>query len=890
MAVKKTELYSSLWASCDELRGGMDSSQYKDYILTLLFMKYVSDKFKGQKYADITVFDKAHDPEKDPEKRTGCSFDDFVVLKNQRNIGEGMDKIISRLADVNDSLKGVIDIAHFNDEAKIGKGQEMVDKLTKLISIFQRPELNFSKNKAEGDDIIGDAYEYLMRNFASESGKSKGQFYTPAEVSRILAKVIGIDKCKDTNAVICDPACGSGSLLIRAIAEAPFEIAGYGQEKDGSTAGLAKMNAVLHDKASIIIKSGNTFSDPQFLKEDDDSELKRFDYVVANPPFSMKNWTAGVQEFGRFNGYGDRPPAKNGDYAWLLHILKTLKSTGKAAVILPHGVLFRGNAEETIRKSIVDKGWIKGIISLPPNLFYGTGIPACILVIDKEGAENRQGIFMINASRNYVKDGNKNRLREQDIYRIITTFNEQIEDDPKYARFVKWQEIKVKNKYNLNITRYIDASDPEDIQNIDGHLNGGIPQEDIDSLQDYWDAFPALRKDLFKKVRAGFYELKIGKDDIRQTIYSDGEFTAYGEQIDKAFSAWKKYAHPHLVSVDDSLDARYFIEDLASYLIKKYVDFTLVSKYDVYQVLLAYWNEVMNDDVLLIAHEDKGYALARETENIMGEYASGKKKGQEKVIGWEGRLIPKNLIVDYFFSEERDAIEAAEDVIAQTESELNDLIENSNEDSLLSEVVSDDGKIKKKELEEKIDTIRSEISTPTIEALQKMLKKWDTISKKKEYTAYIDKNPLCAEAWTEKGTISKSSILLAIKILQMREPVPEAYEDDFGDLETASELMSKSSEQTSLIKTLNAELDAKCREQYDRLTDDEIIELLVNRKWCNTIAEGINQLYLDVSHRLANRVVVLSERYEDTLPSLEEIVDGYEMKVKSHLERMGFKW
>lgn len=890
MAVKKTELYSSLWASCDELRGGMDSSQYKDYILTLLFMKYVSDKFKGQKYADITVFDKAHDPEKDPEKRTGCSFDDFVALKNQRNIGEGMDKIISRLADVNDSLKGVIDIAHFNDEAKIGKGQEMVDKLTKLISIFQRPELNFSKNKAEGDDIIGDAYEYLMRNFASESGKSKGQFYTPAEVSRILAKVIGIDKCKDTNAVICDPACGSGSLLIRAIAEAPFEIAGYGQEKDGSTAGLAKMNAVLHDKASIIIKSGNTFSDPQFLKEDDDSELKRFDYVVANPPFSMKNWTAGVQEFGRFNGYGDRPPAKNGDYAWLLHILKTLKSTGKAAVILPHGVLFRGNAEETIRKSIVDKGWIKGIISLPPNLFYGTGIPACILVIDKEGAENRQGIFMINASRNYVKDGNKNRLREQDIYRIITTFNEQIKDDPKYARFVKWQEIKVKNKYNLNITRYIDAFDPEDIQNIDGHLNGGIPQEDIDSLQDYWDAFPALRKDLFKKVRAGFYELKIGKDDIRQTIYSDGEFTAYGEQIDKAFSAWKKYAHPHLVSVDDSLDARYFIEDLASYLIKKYVDFTLVSKYDVYQVLLAYWNEVMNDDVLLIAHEDKGYALARETENIMGEYASGKKKGQEKVIGWEGRLIPKNLIVDYFFSEERDAIEAAEDVIAQTESELNDLIENSNEDSLLSEVVSDDGKIKKKELEEKIDTIRSEISTPTIEALQKMLKKWDTISKKKEYTAYIDKNPLCAEAWTEKGTISKSSILLAIKILQMREPVPEAYEDDFGDLETASELMSKSSEQTSLIKTLNAELDAKCREQYDRLTDDEIIELLVNRKWCNTIAEGINQLYLDVSHRLANRVVVLSERYEDTLPSLEEIVDGYEMKVKSHLERMGFKW
>ena len=387
MAVKKTELYSSLWASCDALRGGMDASQYKDYILTLLFMKYVTDKYKGQKYGDLTVFDKANDPNPDPEKRTGCSFDDFIALKNKKNIGEGIDKIIARLAEVNEGLKGVIDIAHFNDEAKIGKDKEMVDKLTKLIAIFQRPELDFSKNKAEGDDIIGDAYEYLMRNFASESGKSKGQFYTPAEVSRILAKIIGIDKCTDHDATVCDPACGSGSLLIRALAEAPFEISGYGQEKDGSTAGLAKMNAVLHNKATIRIMAGNTFSDPQFIKTDNPSELERFDYIVANPPFSLKNWSDGLKEFGRFYGYGDRPPEKNGDYAWLMHILKTLKSTGKAAVILPHGVLFRGNAEATIRQTIVDKGWVKGIISLPPNLFYGTGIPACILVIDKEGAE-----------------------------------------------------------------------------------------------------------------------------------------------------------------------------------------------------------------------------------------------------------------------------------------------------------------------------------------------------------------------------------------------------------------------------------------------------------------------------------------------------------------------
>ena len=466
MAVKKTQLYASLWASCDQLRGGMDSSEYKNYILTLLFMKYVTDKYKNKGiFEDVIVFDKAHDPETDPEKRTGCSFDDFVALKGTRNIGEGMDKIVARLAEENESLQGIIDIAHFNDEKKLGKDEEMIDKLTNLISIFQKPELDFSHNRAEDDDIIGDAYEYLMRKFATESGKSKGQFYTPAEVSRVLANVVGIRQCSSRDMTVCDPACGSGSLLIRAVEAAPFPIMGYGQEKESTTAGLAKMNAVLHRKAEIIIKSGNTFSNPQYVEN---NELQRFDYIVANPPFSMKNWTDGLgnKDFGRFKGYGATPPEKNGDYAWLMHILKTLKSTGKAAVILPHGVLFRGNAEGIIRETIVRRHWIKGIIGLPANLFYGTGIAACILVIDKEGAANRQGIFMIDASHGYVKDGDKNRLRERDVYKIVKTFNNQITDDPTYARFVSNDEIELKNGYNLNLTRYIDSSEPEDIQDI----------------------------------------------------------------------------------------------------------------------------------------------------------------------------------------------------------------------------------------------------------------------------------------------------------------------------------------------------------------------------------------------------------------------------------------
>ena len=569
MAVKKNQLYSSLWESCDALRGGMDASQYKDYVLTLLFMKYVTDKYKGKKFGDLKVFDKENDPEPDSKKRTGCSFDDFIDLKGKKNIGEGIDKIIARLAEVNDDLKGVIDIAKFNDESKMGKGKEMVDKLTKLISIFQRPELDFTKNKAKGDDIIGDAYEYLMRNFATESGKSKGQFYTPAEVSRILAKVIGIDKCLDHNATICDPACGSGSLLIRALDEAPFEISGYGQEKETMTAGLAKMNAVLHNKASITIKAGNTFSNPQFLKINDSSELETFDYIVANPPFSLKNWTDGLEEFGRFNGYGGRPPKKNGDYAWLMHILKTMKSSGNAAVILPHGVLFRGDAEETIRRNIIDKGYIKGVIGLPANLFYGTGIPACILVLDKEGADNRSGIFMINASKGFEKNGNKNRLREQDIYRIVKTFNEQITEDEKYARFVSNKEIKEVNNYNLNISRYIDSSDPEDIQSINAHIYGGIPAAEIDEFEEVWNTFPRLKEELLKSARKGYYKLAVDKNKIIKLIKSNNSFIDYEKKYKKTFVEWKANADKILKKLDTISSSDGIIEELSADLFNK---------------------------------------------------------------------------------------------------------------------------------------------------------------------------------------------------------------------------------------------------------------------------------------------------------------------------------
>jgi type I restriction enzyme M protein len=586
MALKKSELYSSLWQSCDELRGGMDASQYKDYVLVLLFIKYVSDKYAGQQYAAIVV----------PE---GASFKDMVALKGKSDIGDQINKKILQPLIAANKLGEMPD---FNDANKLGTGKEMVERLSNLIGIFENKALDFSKNRADGDDILGDAYEYLMRHFATESGKSKGQFYTPAEVSRIMAQVIGIGKANTTpSTTVYDPTCGSGSLLLKVADAASSKVTIYGQEKDSATSGLARMNMILHGQAEADIRQGNTLADPKFM---DGDTLKTFDYVVANPPFSDKRWSNGVDPLNdpweRFKTFGT-PPGKQGDYAYLLHIIRSLKSTGKGACILPHGVLFRGNAEGDIRRNLVRRGYIKGIIGLPANLFYGTGIPACIVVVDKEDAQARRGIFMIDASAGFMKDGPKNRLRSMDIHKIVDVFNRRLEV-PRYSKMVSFEEIE-KNEFNLNLPRYIDSQTPEDVQDIDGHLRGGIPVADVDALDRYWAVCPQLRHTLFKERRPGYLDLAVEKAAIKSTIYEHPEFATFIGSMNAHFDAWRRKQSASLKALKAGCNPKEVITTLAEDLLKHYADRPLIDAYDVYQHLMNYWDDTMQDDVYLIAAE-----------------------------------------------------------------------------------------------------------------------------------------------------------------------------------------------------------------------------------------------------------------------------------------------
>ncbi|HGN2086110.1 type I restriction-modification system subunit M [Hafnia paralvei] len=677
MAIKKNELYSSLWASCDELRGGMDASQYKDYVLTMLFMKYVSDKYKGDPYGMIVV----------PQ---GASFDDMVALKGDKEIGDKINKIISALAEEND-LKSVIDVADFNDEDKLGKGKEMIDRLSKLIGIFEG--LDLSSNRADGDDLLGDAYEYLMRHFATESGKSKGQFYTPSEVSRILSKVIGIDSNTPQDATVYDPTCGSGSLLLKASDEAPRGLSIFGQEMDNATSALARMNMILHNNATAKIWKGNTISDPQWKEAN--GQLKTFDFAVANPPFSNKNWTNGINpkedEFDRFS-WGI-PPEKNGDYAFLLHIIKSLKSTGKGAVILPHGVLFRGNAEARIRENLIKQGFIKGIIGLPANLFYGTGIPACIIVIDKEHAQARESIFMVDASKGFIKDGNKNRLRSQDIYKIVEVFTKQLEQ-PRFSRMVPLSEI-VANDYNLNIPRYIDSSEPEDLHDLSAHLQGGIPNRDIDALEHYWQIFPSIRATLFKPAREGYSEALVKASEVKNTILNHDEFKQFATNSLQHYHAWARASNLAEISVGDQPKA--LIAEIGESLLQSYSQTPLLSKYDIYQILMDYWSDTMQDDVYVLVQD--GWSTGKVLRELEVKKGEKLRETPDLVIGktkYKAELIPPALIVARYFADEQTKIDTLQSKLDSASQELETYLEeNSGDDGLLNEALNDQDKITK---------------------------------------------------------------------------------------------------------------------------------------------------------------------------------------------------
>ena len=810
MAIKKSDLYSSLWASCDALRGGMDASQYKDYVLTLLFVKYISDKFKNQKFGAIKVPD-------------GASFQDMVDLVGTPNIGDDINKkILNPIKEANN----LNDFPDFNDETKLGKGKDLVETVGDLILIFNSPELDFSSNSAEGDDILGDAYEFLMRHFARDSGKSKGQFYTPAEVSRILAKVLGINESNSTaETTAYDPTCGSGSLLLKVADEAHKSISLYGQEKEISTANLAKMNMILHNNATAEVYADNTLSRPHFKA---DGQLKSFDYVVANPPFSLKNWSVGVStdadEFGRFTDFGV-PPEKNGDYAFLLHIIKSLKSTGKAAVVLPHGVLFRGNAEAEIRKNVIKKGFIKGIIGLPANLFYGTGIPACIIILDKENAAQRKGIFMIDASKDFVKDGDKNKLRERDIRKITDVFADFTEVE-KYSRMVSFSEIaNEKNDYNLNIPRYIDNQESEDLQDLFAHLHGGIPAKDVHEMEKFWAVFPAMKKDLFKVKENGYFELKMPLEETKAFILNHPQFQKFKTEVLENFEAWKTERVAHFNTLDKACHPKEEIKTSGELLLNTFEHNPLIDSYDLFQYLMNVYGENMMDDLYSVSLE--GWKAGNDWQRLIikGKKDKNGKSAKDKTVegldGISGKMISPQLIIENYLAKEQKALTDFETEVENIKASL----QESEEENAVEEGLFED---------------LDKVNLTSVKALYKEKKK---------------------------------------SILAKEEA--QVFENYIALQETLAET-------NAFIKKQKTKIEKAVTEIYPTLSEKEIKHLVIEKKWLHNLENALHAETDKISQTLSQRIKELAERYRETLGELEAQTKDNEAKVKLHLQKMGY--
>lgn len=877
--MNKQQLAAKIWESANQMRSKIEANEYKDYILGFIFYRYLSDK--------QLAFAKSEDFS-DEDIRALSEEDMEIVDHIKSNIGyfmayghlfstwieQGKDFDVSHVRDALSAFSRLIHPNHkrlFDGIFKtldtgLSKLGDTAAKQTKAISDLLQLIKDIPMDGRLGYDVLGFIYEYLIGMFAANAGKKAGEFYTPHEVSLLMSEIVADHVNEKKTIQIYDPTSGSGSLLINighCIAKHMDDVNNikyYAQELKENTYNLTRMNLVMRGilPNNIFTRNGDTLEDdwPYFDETDPINSYNPLyvDAVVSNPPYSQK-WDPEHKESDpRYSRFGLAPKSK-ADFAFLLHDLYHLKPDGIMTIVLPHGVLFRGGEEGTIRKNLMENNHIDAVIGLPPNIFFGTGIPTIVLVLKQKRANT--DVLIVDASKGFAKEGKNNKLRASDIKKICDTVIAR-ESVPRYSQLVPKSQIRA-NDYNLNIPRYVDSSEPAESWDIYASMFGGIPQSELDDLAAFWQAFPTLRDALFTQNDTPYVEPKV--DDLGQAIREHAEITGFNATFGAAFADFNDWLKTELIAQMLSLKIAQQERCMGEDIFTRLEPIPLLDKYHAYQLLDDQWQQVAVDLEIL---QTEGFDASRVVEpNMVIKTKDGKK--EEVQDGWKGRIMPFELVQTTYLSDELESLRTKEQRLSDIGASLEEIIESLSEADGEYNVLNDaNDKFAATAIKNELKELLSSMETEEIRALHAYLELLDAKAKKPEKEAFIQEHAQVAWAQMEAnkdGTYAKGKVNSYVIKLKSDFEFPE---DSFAyKLINASALLDEEKELKAEIRTEAAALHLITKSTIEGLDDVQVHELL-ELKWIRPLNAALHQLPTVLIDTLTARLQALADKYTIT--------------------------
>ncbi len=893
--MNKRQLAATIWKSANEMRSKIEANEYKDYILGFIFYRYLSEKelrfFKEQGMSDEDIKG-MNESDKEFVDFTKESIGYFIAYENLFStwLERGSDFDVSDVRRALTAFDRLISPSHkkvfekiFNTlQTGLSKLGETASTQTKSINELIKLIRRIPMDGRQDYDVLGFIYEYLIGQFAANAGKKAGEFYTPHEVSMLMSEIVA-NHLKDRKEIrIYDPTSGSGSLLINMGAAASKYISGgnrisyYAQELKENTYNLTRMNLVMRgiDPANIYVRNGDTLEEDWPFFEEGDIEhyqLVRADAVVSNPPYSQKWDPKNKKHDARFSDYGIAPKSK-ADYAFLLHDLYHLEKDGIMTIVLPHGVLFRGNEEYTIRKNLIEKNNIDAIIGLPGNIFFGTSIQTLIMVLKRERKET--DVLIIDASKGYEKAGKSNRLRSSDIKRIVDCIRTRA-IIPGFSERVSKEKIK-ENDYNLNIPRYVDSYEKPEPWDLHSVMFGGIPNTELNALEDYWKAFPTLREYLCKPISEKYVQMVFS--DIGQAVKNEESVISYKDSYATAFGDLREKLRAVLIGQYSTISVQTEEEKVTTDIFKRLESIAVIDKYEAFQVLDNVWNQI-SADVEIIQTEGESAIMQVDPHMVT------KKKNDKEVEvqeGWEGHILPFELVQEMYLKEELHQLQELQRELTAISASYSDMLDGLTDEEKETGILNDAGtEFISKEVKAKADEALEDIESDEVNALLEYL----TLPQKKksEFVKTTTDVNWSAMAANKNGIYTKAVITARVKELKASWVFPEdSFEAKLLNIVAA---MERENAMKREIRARSAALHEKTKHLIEGM-ELEQAKAVLEEKWITPIVNGIMALPENLISGFIARLATLQQKYAVTFANVGECIEATEAEVSSYASKL----